>query len=94
MKYKSLSLLLLIICGCTTLNKTIIENTDRSIFQPLVLIPDYDICNIRIDLIRQTNKEQVNDSATEAEKIPYHPVGFYLGNGLFLDLNDNLSLLV
>ncbi len=94
MKYKSLSLLLLIIGGCTTLNKTIIENTDRSFFQSLVLIPDYDICDIRIDLIRQTNKKQVNDSTTKTEKVPYHPVGFYLGNGLFLDLNDNLSLLV
>ena len=94
MKFKSLFLILLIICGCATLNKTLIENSDRSIFQPSVLIPDYDICDIRIDVIRQTNEERVNDSTTKTEKIPYHPVGFYLGNGLFLDLNDNLSFLV
>lgn len=94
MKYKYLSFLLLILCGCTTLNKTIIENTTRSIFQPLVLTPDYDIYEIRIDLIRQTNEEQVNDSTTKNEKIPYHSIGFDLGNGLFIDLNDNLSLLI
>ncbi|MFW5760377.1 MAG: hypothetical protein ACOCXH_05305 [Cyclobacteriaceae bacterium] len=94
MKYILFSLLILFICGCTTLNKNLIKNTERLDFQPLVLIPDYDICDIRIDIIRQTSEKQVNNSTTETEEYPYHPNGFYLGNGLFFDLNDNLSLLV
>ena len=95
MKNKYLFLFLLfLITGCSTLNRTIIEKTDRSGFQPLTLIPDYDIYDIRIDIIRQTNEKQVNDSTTETKNSPYHSVGFYLGNGLFIDLNDNLSLLV
>lgn len=94
MKYKYLLLLLFIFFGCTTLNIATIENTERFSLQPSVLIPDYDIYDIRIDLIRQTNKKQVNDSTTKTEKVPYHSVGFYLGNGLFIDLNNNLSLLV
>lgn len=94
MKYKTLSLLFLVICGCGTLNKNLIETAERSIFQPLVLTPDYEIYDIRIDLIRQKKEKQVNDSITEKKKVPYHPLGFHLGNGLFIDLNDNLSLLV
>ena len=80
--------------GFSTLNETAIEKTDRLSLRPLCLIPDYDIYDIRIDLIRQMNEPGINDSAEEAEAVPYHPVGFYLGNGLFIDLNDNLSLLV
>jgi hypothetical protein len=93
-KYITFSLLILLISGCATLNESVIKNAERSDFQPLVLSPDYDLSGIRIDLIRQTNEEEVNDSTTETEAIPYHPVGFYLGNGLFIDLNDNISLLV
>lgn len=81
--------------GCATLNKTAINNGERSSFSSLILIPSYDIYDIRIDLIRQTNEEQVDDeSCPQTDNVPYHPVGFYLGNGLFIDLNDNLSLLV
>ena len=94
MRYKYLLLLLFIIYGCAPLKKTIIENTERLYFQPLVLIPDYDIYDIRIDIIRQTDEKEVDESTTKTEEVPYHPVGFYLGNGLFVDLNDNISLLV
>lgn len=92
--YKCLFLLLFILDGCTTLNKALIESSVRNTFQPIVLIPDYDVYNLRIDIIRQTEEERINDSTKQTKDVPYHPVGFYLGNGLFIDLNDNISLLV
>ena len=94
LRNKYIFLFLFISCGCTTLNKALIENSERIQFDPLVLIPDYDIYNIRIDIIRQTSEVRVNDSTKESKKAPYHLAGFYLGNGLFIDLNDNISLLV
>jgi hypothetical protein len=60
-------------------------------FEPLRLDPAIETNNLRIDLVRQTEEERVNDSTVTTEDTPYHPVGFDLGNGLFYDLNDNLS---
>ena len=94
MKYKYLALLFFIIYGCSSLDKTVIQTTERFSFEPLLLIPDWEIYDLRIDLIRQTEKKEVNDSTTKTVDVSYHPLGFYLGNGLFIDLNDNLSLLI
>jgi len=93
-RYNYLFVFLVFFYGCTTLNKTLIESANRNQLQPLVLIPEYDVYDVRIDIIRQTKEEEVNDSTTETKKVPYHNIGFYLGNGLFVDLNDNISLLV
>lgn len=79
---------LFIITGCSTLNRATIENAGPSEFYPLALTPGHDIYDLRIDIIRQESTTE------EDEEMPYHSVGFYLGNGLFYDLHDNLSLLV
>jgi hypothetical protein len=59
--------------------------------EPLSLKPSCEVHNLRIDIIRNTETVQVNDSTTKTEDVPYHPLGFDLGNGLFFDLNENLS---
>ena len=94
MKYLLLLCLLPFIFGCATLNLSTIEEAARTDFQPLILEPHFDVYNIRIDVIRQTDESETDDSTTGTEERRYHPVGFNLGNGLFLDLNDNLSFLV
>jgi len=87
------STLLLLILGssCATLNVADIRNLDRTEFEPLTLMPDAEIHELRLDLIRQTYEHTVNDSTRETLDSPYHPLGFNLGNGLFYDLNENLS---
>jgi len=47
--------------------------------------------NLRIDIIRQTETEEDCEGDSETVNIPYHPLGFDLGNGLFFDFNNNLS---
>ena len=83
---------LILISSCATLNINEIRNLEKTEFDSLTLIPDWEANNLRIDLIRQTYEEDVNDSTTESKKTPYHPIGFNLGNGLFYDLNKNLCL--
>lgn len=47
----------------------------------------------RIDLHRETHTERDSDGDTHEEDEPYSPVGVYMGSGVFLDLNGNLSLI-
>ncbi len=67
---------------------------DRRPFDSPTLKPALEATELRIDLLRQTDETQVNDTVTETENRPYHPLGFDLGNNLFFDLNGNLSLRV
>ena len=56
---------------------------------PVDLKPAYDLQGLRIDVLRQFQ----DDGCGGTEAVAYHPMGFDLGNGLFMDLNNNLSLL-
>lgn len=88
-----LLILILINFGCkTTLKISEIKDLSKIEFDSLFIQPDIELYDFRIDIIRQTTEEQVNDSTTDTEDVPYHLLGFNLGNGLFYDLNDNLSL--
>ena len=88
-----LLILILINFGCkTTLKISEIKDLSKIEFESLFIQPDIEPYDFRIDIVRQTTDEQVNDSTTETEDVPYHLLGFNLGNGLFYDLNDNLSL--
>lgn len=87
--------LILINFGCTTTLKiSEIKDLAKIEFDSLFIQPDTELYDFRIDIVRQTFDEQVNDSTTETKEEPYHKLGFNLGNGLFYDLNDNLSLRV
>jgi hypothetical protein len=85
------AILFVICCSCTALNVNEIENLVKAGFEPLTLKPGKETNNLRIDIIRQTYTDNVNDSVKETKDTPYHPLGFDLGNGLFYDLNKNLT---
>jgi hypothetical protein len=78
--------------SCATLNVDEIKNLHKTAFDPLELKPGYETNNLRIDLIRKTFTENVNDSVKETKDTPFHPFGFDLGNGIFYDINENLCL--
>lgn len=87
--------------GCMTIKKiTIPDEAERLELQPLQAAAGYDVYQLRIDIVRQTTTktETVTDSKgvtstkTITENKPYHYLGVYLGNGLFLDANLNLGL--
>lgn len=47
----------------------------------------------RLDLHRETRTETDSDGDSHTEDVEYSPVGVYMGSGVFLDLNGNLSLI-
>lgn len=84
--------LMLFCSACSTLNIAEINNLEKESFQSLMLKPDAEPGSLRIDLLRQTETQMINDSTIVTEELPYHPMGFNLGNDLFYDLNNNLSI--
>lgn len=84
--------LVLFVSACSTLSVVDVKNVERLPFEPLILRSGVDPTELKIDILRQLRSEQINDSTSEIKETPYHPLGFDLGNGLFFDLNMNLSL--
>ncbi|MFM9950774.1 MAG: hypothetical protein ACKV1O_22745 [Saprospiraceae bacterium] len=79
--------------GCATpFSLTEINNVQKVEFEPLYIQNDLELYDLRIDIIRQAYDESTSDTTSETRNMPYHPAGFNLGNGLFYDLNGNLSL--
>ena len=97
----SLSLTLILLISCTTLDRKFIEDeNNRVTLDDIRLEMDYEVYHFRADLIRQTTIENVTTTDSvrvfstdqEDKDVPYHYVGLRLGNGLFLDYNHNLSV--
>jgi hypothetical protein len=61
-------------------------------FESLKIQPDVEPNDLRVDVIRNYTYTYVNEYTSTMEAVPYHPLGFDLGNGLFYDLNGNLCL--
>jgi len=70
------------------------SESKQQTFSELDLQIAYELEELRLDIIRQETSSSDADGNTTSEKVDYHPLGFDLGNGLFYDLNDNLSLRV
>jgi len=87
-------LALAVLPGCATLDKTALRDLERVPFEPIALQPSFDIYELRIDIEREKKLERTPESSYSEEEESYQTLGFYLGNGLFYDLNRNLSLLV
>jgi hypothetical protein len=85
-------ILMVMASSCATLSRSLNDQSERSEFESLRLNPGLEINELRIDLIRESTENQVNDSTVEEVDSDYHPLGFDLGNRLFYDLNDNLCL--
>jgi hypothetical protein len=91
-------LLVALFSSCRTLDSQLIE--DKSANLPL---PQFDlqmaaeVTSMRIDLVRQTNTHTDADGTgtmthSTTEKIPYHPLGVYIGEGVFVDIHENISM--
>lgn len=81
-----------LLASCTILSPVIEMDRSKPLpLESLQLTPDWEPNELRIDLIRQTYTENTSDSTCETRNTPYHPLGFNLGNGLFYDLNKNLT---
>ncbi len=93
MKLSSGIFLMFIIASCSKLPIHEVAQTEKRPLDSLKLSPAIEPNNLRIDLIRQSYQHMTLDSSYyETVEIAYNPLGFDLGNGLFFDLNDNLSL--
>lgn len=88
----SILLIILIVSSCTRLNIYEIKSMEKSPFNDLQLFPDYEPNELRIDIIRRITVFYIDGDTYTEEPVPYHPMGMNLGNGLFYDLNGNLSL--
>ncbi len=82
----------IILQSCGPVLKQNITSLDKIDLEPLKLEPGYDLYSIRLDIVRETENSPNFRGGTQL--MPYHRLGFHLGNGLFYDLNDNLCLLV
>jgi hypothetical protein len=70
--------------------------------EPLRLEMNVDVFQIRLDLLREVRDTSDSGTATivisdgsyqRSERlIPYHYLGTYIGNGLFLDINGNVAV--
>ncbi|MEM1323955.1 MAG: hypothetical protein AAGG75_27085 [Bacteroidota bacterium] len=83
------ALALIVLCtlmGCQTAMQPLYFNEstqlDSEVLAPLQLHPKTLHHDLRIDLM-------IDDGLVSFKK-PHHPLGFDLGNGLFVDINDNL----
>ena len=85
-------LLTLLVAACSTLNIREIKSMKKTHFQNMELSPGQVHNKLRIDVIRQVTETYVDETTSICENVPYHPLGFDLGNGLFFDMNGNLSL--
>lgn len=80
--------------GCATLDSQEIRSLNRVPFADLTLQPAVEPTQLRVDVVRQQTQQQTGPSPATYQDVPYHPLGFDLGNGLFYDLNGNLSFRV
>lgn len=88
----SILLFILIVSSCKKLDIHEIKSIEKSPFDDLQLFPDYESNELRIDIIRRITVFYIDEDTYTEEPVPYHPAGLNLGNGLFYDLNGNLSL--
>ena len=86
--------ILAVLSGCATLNQAAIEHFESTKMEGPTLKPGYELYDLRLDLIRAKTEESAGDSTKKEVDKPYYLIGFDLGNGLFYDLNRNLSFKV
>lgn len=87
-------LLLMILSACTSsrLSSADINKKSSQQFEDLSLSVGHEVNDLRLDIIRQTTDCVDSDGVVTSQEVAYHPMGFDLGNGLFFDLNNNLSI--
>jgi len=83
------SILIAFISGCKVLSSDDIRKTPKIELDALELYPSVEPNFLRIDVLRQQETTTTGEVTTTSD-VPYHPFGFDLGNGLFIDLNMNI----
>lgn len=92
-------LVIFLLQSCATLNVAEFSKPENRVgIDSLNLEAGYEVYKLRIDLLRNTTTETVSTSSgrnatatTQTVDVPYNYLGIYLFEGLFLDLNNNLS---
>ena len=89
-----LILLSMILFSCTSsrLSQADINKKTSQQFEDLSLSVGHEVSDLRLDIIRQTTDCVDSEGVVTSQEVAYHPMGFDLGNGLFFDLNNNLSI--
>ena len=80
-----------LLSACASLNIQEIKSMNKTHFLDMELSAGQEHNELRIDVIRQVTETYVDGSTTYYQDVPYHPLGLDLGNGLFYDMNGNLS---
>jgi hypothetical protein len=72
------------------------ENTTGLEPYPLKLQMGTEVSNLRVDIFRETTSAESTSitavNGTEMVDVSYHPMGFRICKGIFLDINENLSV--
>ncbi len=91
-------LLVALFSSCRTLDSQLVEDKSANLpLPPFELQMAAEVASMRIDLVRQTNTHTDADGTgtmthSTTEKIPYHPLGVYIGEGIFVDIHENITM--
>jgi hypothetical protein len=82
--------------GCTSMDKELLQDPKNfEELEPLKLEAGIEPYDLRIDVKRQTREEKtagLTESRSMTMELPYTPIGFNIGNGIFVDTNFNICL--
>jgi hypothetical protein len=85
-----------VISGCTSMDKELLQDPKNfEELEPLTLEAGIEPYDLRIDVKRQTREEKaagLTESRSMTVELPYTPIGFNIGNGIFVDTNFNICL--
>lgn len=96
--YVGIGFLLIIagLFGCTSMDKAFLGDENNYVkLEPMKLELSYEPIDLRIDAVRRTRAEETSSmqgSQAMVVEIAYMPIGFDLGNGVFIDTNFNVGL--
>lgn len=87
---------LFLLGSCTSMDKELLQDPNNlEELEPLNLEAGIEPYDLRIDVKRFTRTEEtatLTESRTMTLKLPYTPIGFHIGNGIFVDTNFNVCL--
>lgn len=88
---------IVILQGCTSTAYKFLESYFTGIEpHPFRLKMGTELFNLREDIYRETTSRETTstsgETVTETVNVPYSPIGFHICKGVFLDLNENLTV--
>ena len=88
---------IVILQGCTSTAYKFLESYFTGIEPyPFRLKMGTELFNLREDICRETTSRETTstsgETVTETVNVPYSPIGFHICKGVFLDLNENLTV--